>query len=90
MARKLSPAERASEIFELPAESFAGVPKLTVTGRRYAIVEHHRGLSLYTKERIEVEGGRVRLCISGTDLSLTAMDREVLILRGEILSAEFE
>lgn len=90
MAKKPSPAERASEILELPQESMSGVPKLTVTGCRYAVIEHHRGLSLYTRERIEVEGVGMRLCISGTDLELAAMDREVLILRGQIVSAEFE
>ena len=90
MPQKPSLAERAAEWTDLPAEAFAGIPKLTVTGCRYAVVEGHRGISLYSRERIEVEGGRMRLRILGEDLELTAMDRETLVLRGQIFSAEFE
>ena len=90
MAYKPGPAERAAEIFALPAESVAGVPKLTVAGCRYAVVEHHRGISLYSRERIVVEGGRLRLRINGEELELTAMDKSVLIIRGQIYSTEFE
>ena len=90
MAYKPGPAERAAEILELPTESVAGVPKLTVTGCRYAVVEHHRGISLYSRERIVVEGGRLCLRINGEELEMTAMDKSVLIIRGQIYSAEFE
>ena len=90
MATKPSPAERAAEIFDLPAESVAGVPKLTITGCRYAVVENHRGITTYSRELIEVDGGRVHLRIRGEALELTAMDRSVLIIRGQIYAAEFE
>lgn len=90
MAHKPGPAERAAEILDLPVESVVGVPKLTITGCRYAVVEHHRGISLYSREQIEIEGGRIRLRIRGEDLELTAMDKSVLIIRGQIFFAEFE
>lgn len=90
MAHKPGPAERAAEILDLPVESVAGVPKLTITGCRYAVVEHHRGISMYSRERIEIEGGRIRLRINGEELELTAMDKSVLIIRGQIFSTEFE
>ena len=52
-----------AERLDLPAESVAGVPKLTVTGRRRALVENHCGLLEYSHECIVVDGGRVRVCI---------------------------
>ena len=64
------PVKRLSDIpleiaerLDLPAESVAGVPKLTVTGRRRALVENHCGLLEYSHECIVVDGGRVRVCI---------------------------
>lgn len=63
------PVKRLSDIpleiaerLDLPAESVAGVPKLTVTGRRRALVENHCGLLEYSHECIVVDGGRVRVC----------------------------
>jgi len=47
-----------AERLDLPAESVAGVPKLTVTGRRRALVENHCGLLEYSHECIVVDGGR--------------------------------
>ena len=53
------PEEIAGRL-DLPAETVAGVPKLTVTGRRRALIENHRGLLQYSRDCIEVDGGRVR------------------------------
>ena len=83
------PEEIAGRL-DLPAETVAGVPKLTVTGRRRALIENHRGLLQYSRDRIEVDGGRVRLRIRGANLQLVAMDRSDLLISGVILSAEFE
>ena len=89
MARKPGAAERAAELLDLPVESLAGVPRLTLIGCRSAVVEQHRGLLLYTREQIDVDGGRVRLRLRGSELELRAMDPSVLIIRGEIVSAEY-
>ncbi len=83
------PEEIAGRL-DLPAETVAGVPKLTVTGRRRALIENHRGLLQYSSDCIEVDGGRVRLRIRGANLQLVAMDRSDLLISGVILSAEFE
>ena len=83
------PEEIAGRL-DLPAETVAGVPKLTVTGRRRALIENHRGLLQYSRDCIEVDGGRVRLRIRGANLQLVAMDRSDLLISGVILSAEFE
>ena len=73
----------------LLSESVAGVPKLTVTGRRRALVENHCGLLEYSHECIVVDGGRVRVCIRGTNLQLVAMDSTALLISGTIACAEF-
>lgn len=81
--------EDIAERLDLPAEA-AGLLKVTVMGRGRALIEQHRGLAGYTRERIEVLGGRTRLVINGEGLELAAMDREALLVTGRILSVEFE
>ena len=77
--------EDIADRLSLPAEA-AGLMKVTVMGRSRALIEDHRG---YSRERIEVNGGRTRLVINGEALELTAMDREALLVTGRILSVEF-
>ena len=62
---------------------------LTVTGRRRALVENHCGLLEYSHECIVVDGGRVRVCIRGTNLQLVAMDSAAVLISGTIVCAEF-
>lgn len=81
--------EETAEKFELPAEAVAGVPKITITGKARVLIENHKGLLEYGEERIEVSGGRVRIRISGTGLELRTMDKNDLVITGQILSTEF-
>ena len=87
--RRLSdiPLEIAERL-DYPAESVAGVPKLTVTGRRRALVENHHGLLAYSRECIIIDGGRTRVCLR-TDLQLVAMDSAAVLISGTIVCAEF-
>ena len=73
----------------LPPEAASGAVKVTVTGRKHATVEHHRGLLGYSPELIEVHGGAVRVRILGSDLLLRAMDRETLVVTGSIAAVEY-
>lgn len=81
--------EETAEKFQLPAEAVAGVPKITITGKARVLIENHKGLLEYGEERIEISGGRVRIRINGTDLELRTMDKNDLVITGQILSAEF-
>ena len=75
-----------AERLDYPAESVA---KLTVTGRRRALVENHHGLLAYSRECIIIDGGRTRVCLRGTDLQLVAMDSAAVLISGTIVCAEF-
>jgi sporulation protein YqfC len=87
--RKQGAALEIAERFDLPPEVLPGVPRLTLTGTRRALVENHRGLLEYGRERVEINGGRVRLRLNGEDLELRAMDTGSILITGEIFSVEF-
>ena len=52
------PYELADKL-ELPEDVLLGSAKLTVTGGRSAVIENHRGVLVYTAERIVVAVPRV-------------------------------
>lgn len=81
--------EETAERFDLPADAVAGMPKITITGKARVLVENHKGLLGYEEELVEVNGGRIRIRIHGVDLELRAMNRNDLVITGQILSVEF-
>lgn len=79
-----------ADAMDLPPEAVADGLRVTVSGRSRVMVEHHRGLLGYGRETVEVSGGRTRLRILGSELTLRAMDRETLIVTGRIAAVEYE
>ena len=73
---------------DLPAGA-VGIIKVTLSGRSRALIENHRGLAAYSRERVEVNASDGRLRIDGEALELEAMDREALLVTGRILSVGF-
>ena len=86
--RRALPVELCDRL-ELPPEA-AGAAKLTVTDGRLALVENHRGLLEYGEDQIRVGTGRGQLVLRGRGLTLGAMSARELLIRGELLSAEWE
>ena len=79
----------AAERLEIPAFGLHGLPRLTLTGDRQLLVEQHRGLTRYSTEEIVIalQKGRVRL--TGKNLRLVAMDKEAVLIAGEIRCLEY-
>ena len=80
--------EETAHLFDLPMDAAAGLPRITLTGRKRVCIENHRGLLGYTTERVEIGGGRVRVCITGCDLYLRVMKKDAVVVTGEIHSVE--
>lgn len=83
-------ARDMAEGLGLTPELFSGALRVTVWGRRQVMIEQHRGLLGYSGELIEVGGGKTRLRIVGSEMLLTAMDRETLVITGNITAVEYE
>lgn len=74
--------------FDLPTESLGQI-KLSVLGNRKIMIENHKGILVYERERIEVSGKSLKIIILGDGLDLEAMDKEAVLVRGNIVSVEF-
>ena len=79
----------AAERLEIPAFGLHGLPRLTLTGDRQLLVEQHRGLTRYSAGEIVIalQKGSVRL--TGKNLRLVAMDKEAVLIAGEIRCLEY-
>ena len=82
--RRLRFLERTAEMFDLPADGIAGVPRLELVGDGELRVENHKGILAYGREEIHVSGGIYLIKISGQDLELRAMTGIELLITGKI------
>ena len=62
--------ERTAEMFDLPADGIAGVPRLELVGDGELRVENHKGILAYGREEIHISGGIYLIKISGQDLGI--------------------
>ena len=82
--------EKAADVFDLPGEVVAGMPRLTITGCRRILVENHRGILEYGENEIHIHGGRVIIKLRGVDLTLRSMSDSELLITGQILGIDFD
>jgi len=72
------------EQMDLPGESLPGQVLVEITGDNRVLIEHHRGVREYSRERISVgvKYGLVQVC--GNCLELRCMTKEQLVISGQI------
>lgn len=78
-----------AELFDLPADIVAGLPRLEMVGGRQLYLEHHTGLLAYTEEQIDANTSAGVLRVKGERLTLMAMTAGELRIGGEIRSVEW-
>lgn len=78
-----------AELFDLPADVIAGLPRLEMIGSRQLYIEHHSGILSYSGERIDANTPVGVLRIGGHNLTLLAMTGAELRIGGTILTLEW-
>ena len=73
---------------DLPGESLPGQVLVEITGENRVLIEHHRGVREYSREKIgvKVKYGVVQVC--GSCLELRYMTKEQLVVSGKIDSIQ--
>ena len=76
--------QRMADEVDLSAERRPGLPIAELAGDRLLLIEHHQGVSAYSRENIciKVKFGLLQVC--GCGLELVRMTREQLVIRGRI------
>ena len=83
-SRRVRFLERTAEVFDLPADAVAGVPRLELVGDGELRVENHKGILAYGGEEIHVSGGPFVIRVEGEGLELRAMTGLELLITGRI------
>lgn len=81
--------DTVAELFDLPADVVAGLPRLEMVGSRQLYLEHHEGILAYSEEQIDVNTPEGILRVRGERLTLTAMTAEELRIGGAIAAVEW-
>ena len=81
--------EGVAELFDLPADVVAGLPRLELVGNRQLYLEHHTGLLAYSDTRIDANTPFGVLRVRGQRLTLLAMTGEERRVGGKIDGVEW-
>ena len=80
---------RAAQLFDLPADAVANVPRVEMVGDNELRMAPHRGILAYGPEEIHISGGNLVVLVRGRGLELRAMTPEELLITGTVTSVEF-
>ena len=83
-AKKESFLERTAEVFDLPGDVVAGLPRVELTGSRELRMENHKGILAYGSQEIHISGGKLVIKVRGSNLELKSMNASQLLITGEI------
>jgi len=81
--------DKAAEIFGLPQGTFKNFPSIQIRGNREIIIDGCTGLLSYAEDNILIETKYCRIKISGRNLSLKNLSKNILAVRGFIQNVEF-
>ena len=86
MAEKRRPSllEKTAQVFDLPADVVAGLPRLELVGDSELRMENHRGILSYATQEIHVSGGAFGVKGCGEELELRTMNALELLITGHI------
>ena len=65
--------EKTAEVFDLPGDVVAGLPRIELVGSRELRMENHRGILSYGADEIHISGGKLVVKVMGTGLELKAL-----------------
>ena len=82
--RRESLLEKTAEVFDLPGDVVAGLPRVELLGDHQLRMENHRGILAYGTEEIHISGGKLIVRVRGSGLTLRAMNAGELLITGAI------
>jgi len=80
--------EKTAQIFDLPADVIAGVPKLELVGDSEFRMENHKGILSCSESEIHISGGIYLVKVSGQELEVRAMTGFEVLVTGRIAGIE--
>ena len=89
MKKKDKYAQRVADMFDLPLEVVADIPKIEISGRNEIWVENIRGILDYNENCIKINTTVGILKIEGDELFIESISDESVNVKGTIIRMEF-
>ncbi len=86
--KDLDLVSRAADVFDLPADVIAALPHIELIGGCQMLMNSHQGILSYSREAVDINGGRLIVRVRGEELELMAMTGCELRLKGKITGLE--
>ena len=86
--RKEGLLEKTAEVFDLPGDVVAGLPRVELLGDHQLRMENHKGILAYGTEEIHISGGKLIVKVRGAHLELRAMNTVELLITGDIVGVD--
>lgn len=80
--------EKTAEVFDLPGDVVAGLPRIELTGSRELRMENHNGILAYGSQEIHISGGKLIIKVRGEGLELKSMNASQLLITGSITGVD--
>ena len=87
---KVNWMQKFTDGMDLPGELPPGVPVIEIAKDCRVLIERHRGMTEYSRERIRVRVCFGIVCICGSGLELSHMSRDKLVISGQIDAVQIE
>ena len=84
MGKEHSIWERIMDRSSIEPESVPSQPIVEIAGECRVLIENHRGVAAYGREKILVKVPFGSVCICGCDLEMRHMSKEQLVIYGRI------
>jgi len=81
-------AQIIAEYTELPEDIILNLPKVTLVGNIYAVVENHLGIIEYTDVKVRINTRIGEYIIHGKNLRIKAIYCDAIVVDGQINSIE--
>ena len=75
---------RLADEADLSGEPLPGVPVVELAGDGRVLIERHKGVIEYSREKIGIQMSYGKLEVCGCNLELSCMTREQLVISGRI------
>lgn len=75
---------RFIETFDLPPEVMLNLPLIMMVGGKSLILENHRGILEYSRERIRIRLAKGEIMLNGRNLLIQSISNEEIQIKGDL------
>ena len=87
--KKESPREILSSMFRMPPPALYTDGMIHISCAGTVQIDNCKGILLYNENAVELDMGRLRLQLSGDDLTLETVEKGIVLVRGRLFGMTF-